>query len=268
MGTPFLKMHGLGNDFVVFDARQAPLAFTRTQVRALADRHTGIGFDQLIAIEPPQNGGDAFMRIWNSDGGEVAACGNATRCVAQVLGRHAKIETLAGMLEADAASDGASVDMGRPAFEWDRIPLAYAADTLRLPVGWDDLEGPVAVNVGNPHAVFFVESVDIDLAAIGPTIETDPLFPDGVNVNVAQIVDRDRIKLRVWERGAGLTLACGTGACATAVAAMRRGLVDRNVTVELPGGALQIEWQADGHIRMTGPAATSFKGEVDLEAFA
>lgn len=268
MSTPFVKMHGLGNDFVVFDARHGALALSRGQVRALADRHTGIGCDQLIAIEPPRNGGDAFMRIWNADGGEVSACGNATRCVARVLGGHARIETLAGTLETDAAGDGAAVDMGRPSFEWDAIPLAYAMDTLAMPVGWEGLDAPSAANVGNPHVVFFVADLDaVPLEAIGPVIETDPLFPERVNVNVAQVTGRDRIRLKVWERGAGLTMACGTGACATALAAMRCGLVDRSVTVELPGGALAIEWGADGHVRMTGPAATTFSGVVDLGAF-
>lgn len=269
MATPFLKMHGLGNDFVVFDARAREVALSPVQVRRLADRNTGIGCDQLVVVERARKGGDAFMRIWNADGGEVAACGNATRCVAQLLGGHARIETLAGLLEADAEGAGATVDMGRPAFEWDRIPLAYAMDTLEMPVGWDSLERPSAVSVGNPHAVFFVPDLEaVPITVLGPRIETDPLFPEAVNVNVAQVMDRDRIRLKVWERGAGLTLACGTGACATAVAAMRRGLVERSVTVELPGGLLRIEWDARGHVRMTGPAATSFRGEVDLDAYA
>lgn len=268
MRTPFLKMHGLGNDFVVFDARERALTLSAARVRALADRHTGIGCDQLIAIEPPRADGDAFMRIWNSDGGEVAACGNATRCVAQILGGHARIETLAGLLESDAHGAGATVDMGRPAFEWEAIPLAYAMDTLAMPVGWDGLESPVAVNVGNPHAVFFVADLDsVPLGEIGQVIETDPLFPERVNVNVAQVIDAAHIRLKVWERGAGLTLACGTGACATAVAAMRRGLADRAVSVALPGGSLEIEWAATGHILMSGPATASFRGDVDLDAF-
>ena len=174
----------------------------------------------------------------------------------------------AGTLEADAEDDGAAVDMGRPAFEWNAIPLAYAMDTLAMPVAWDELDGPVAVNVGNPHVVFFVEDMEaIALDALGPRIESDPLFPERVNVNVAQVLDRTHIRLRVWERGAGMTRACGTGACATAVAAMRRGLADRAVSVELPGGTLAIEWLPTGHIRMAGPAATAFRGEVDLEAF-
>jgi diaminopimelate epimerase len=267
--TPFLKMHGLGNDFVVFDAREgAAIDLPSARVRALADRRTGIGCDQLIAIEPARNGGTAFMRIWNADGGEVEACGNATRCVGQLLGGHASIETVAGVLESDVAGQGASVDLGRPALEWDAIPLAYAMDTLSMPVGWDGLESPTAVNVGNPHVVFFVPDLDaVPLEAIGPVIETDALFPDRVNVNVAQVIDRATIRLQVWERGVGLTRACGTGACATGIAAMRRGLADRQVTIRMAGGELVIEWTPAGHVRMTGPAATAFRGEVDLSLF-
>lgn len=269
MATPFVKMHGLGNDFVVFDARERAVpALSRELVRRLADRHTGIGCDQLIVIEPARNSGDARMRIFNSDGGEVGACGNASRCVAQLTGK-ARVETDGGFIEVEPSGDGASVDMGQPRFEWNAIPLAYAMDTLDMPVGWDSLERPSAVNVGNPHVVFFVANIEAHpLSVLGPRIETDPLFPEGVNVNLAQVLASDRIRLMVWERGAGLTRACGTGACATAIAAMRRGLVNRDVTVELPGGALRIEWRADEHIGMTGPAATAFRGEVDLDAFA
>lgn len=269
MAVPFVKMHGLGNDFVVFDARERALpALTPEAVRRLADRHTGIGCDQLIVIEPAAGEADAGMRIFNSDGGEVGACGNASRCVAQLIGK-ARVETGGGVIEVEPSGDGATVDMGRPHFEWDAIPLAYPMDTLDMPVGWDSLERPAAVNVGNPHVAFFVSDIEAHpLSVLGPRIETDPLFPEGINVNVAQVLASDRIRLKVWERGAGLTRACGTGACATAIAAMRRGLVGREVTVELPGGPLRIEWRATGHIGMTGPAATTFRGEVDLEAFA
>jgi diaminopimelate epimerase len=268
MATPFLKMHGLGNDFVMFDAREAPVALTDAQVRALADRHTGIGCDQLIVVERSDRA-DARMRIFNADGGEVEACGNASRCVAQLLGRRATVETGGGLIELSPEADGATVDMGRPRFEWDAIPLAYPMDTLDMPVGWDSLQRPTAIGVGNPHAVFFVDEIAAHpLSVLGPRIETDPLFPEGVNVNVAQLLARDRIRLVVWERGAGLTRACGTGACATAVAAMRRGIADRAVTVELPGGMLRIEWLATGHVAMTGPAATAFRGTVDLDAYA
>ena len=269
MATPFVKMHGLGNDFVVFDARAQGLPAMGGGLAArLADRHTGIGCDQLIVIDKPLNGGDARMLIFNSDGGEVESCGNASRCVAQLLG-HAKVETAGGLIEVTPQGDGATVDMGEPRFDWDAIPLAYAMDTRDMPVGWEGLEAPSAVNVGNPHVIFFVDDFDaVPLATIGPQIEHDALFPERVNVNVAQLIGPDRMRLKVWERGAGLTRACGTGACATAIAAMRRGLTGRKVQVELPGGTLGIEWRADNHIAMTGPAATSFRGEVDLDAYS
>ena len=269
MGSAFWKMHGLGNDFAVFDARRSPVDLTPTLVRRLADRHTGIGCDQLIAIEPPRNGGDAFMRIWNSDGGEVGACGNATRCVAALLGGSARIETLAGELVVHPAACGFTVDLGRARFDWYEVPIAYPLDTADMPVGWDCLERPVALSVGNPHAVFFVEDVDaVPLAELGPRIEGDPLFPDGANVGVAELVAPDRLRLRVWERGSGLTRACGTGAAAAAVAARRRGLAGRRVVVEQAGGELKIETRDDGHVLMTGPAAVSFRGEVDLSLYA
>jgi diaminopimelate epimerase len=269
MATPFVKMHGLGNDFVVFDARAQTLPAMGNGLAArLADRHTGIGCDQLIVIEAAENGGDARMRIYNADGGEVEACGNASRCVAQLLGP-SKVETAGGVVEMNPAGDGATVILPAPRFDWDAIPLAYAMDTRDMPVGWDELNAPSAVNVGNPHVVFFVDEVDaVPLTTLGPQIETDPLFPDRVNVNVAQIVAPDRIRLQVWERGVGLTRACGTGACATAVAAMRRGLVGRTATVDMAGGRLIIEWREDGAIAMTGPATTAFRGEVDLDTFA
>ncbi len=261
-----MKMHGLGNDFVVFDARRSPLAFSAAQVRAIANRRTGVGCDQLIVIEASQNA-DARMRIYNADGGEVEACGNAARCVAQIIGKTATVETAGGLISGTSTSEDASIDMGVPRFGWDEIPLAYAMDTRAMPVGWETLENPAAVNVGNPHVIFFVDALDsIDMEALGPTIEHDPLFPDRINVNVAEILSRGHIRLKVWERGAGLTQACGTGACATAIAAMQRGLTDRQVTVSLPGGDLQIEWRDDDHIIMTGPATTAFTGEIDLDA--
>jgi len=273
MARPFIKMHGLGNDFVVFDARETPLALTRAQVRAISDRRTGVGCDQLIVIETAADA-DARMRIWNSDGGEVEACGNAARCVAQIVGPstgsgQARILTAGGPIAGNADALGATIDMGAPRFGWDEIPLAYAMDTLSMPVAWETLATPAAVNVGNPHAVFFVDDLGaIDLEQLGPVIEHDALFPARVNVNVAEVVDRTHLRLKVWERGVGLTRACGTGACATAVAAMRRGLVEQSVTVSLPGGDLAIQWREDGHILMSGPAATAFTGEIDLEAFA
>jgi diaminopimelate epimerase len=261
----FHKMHGLGNDFVVLDARDRPLGMSGALARAIADRHSGIGCDQLIVLEPSSLA-DVRMRIFNADGSEVESCGNASRCVALLIGGESRIETLGGILHAAAETGGASVDMGVPSFGWDAIPLTYAMDTAAMPVAWEELENPFAVNVGNPHAVFFVDDADaVDLARLGPLIEGDPLFPERVNVNAAS-VEEGRIKLRVWERGAGLTRACGTGACATAVAALSRGLVSSPVEVDLPGGRLSIAWERGGSIRMTGAAAHVFTGEIDLEA--
>ena len=266
--VPFIKMHGLGNDFVVLDARTGGVPPVDTRLAAaLADRHRGIGCDQLILIEPSATA-DLRMRIFNADGSEVEACGNATRAVGLLHGKPARIETLAGVLEARPDGAGIAVDMGRPRFGWDEIPLAWAMDTLHLPVGWEDLADPVAVNVGNPHVIFFVaDCAAVDLARLGPLIETDPLFPERVNVNVATIESRTAIRLKVWERGAGLTLACGTGACATAIGAMRRGLVERTVTVTLPGGALTITWTDEDRILMSGPATEAFRGSFDPAAY-
>lgn len=269
MRATFTKMHGLGNDFVVLDTRAQTLpAISRAIARALADRRTGIGCDQLIVLEN-SDVADLRMRIFNADGGEVEACGNATRAVALLHGSSARIETAGGVLAVQPGDGGAAVDMGEPRFEWDAIPLAYAMDTLALPVGWEELEQPAAVNVGNPHAVFFVEDCDaVELERLGPQIEDDPLFPQRVNVDVATVESESAIRLRVWERGAGLTRACGTGACATAVAAMRRGLVEPEVTVTLPGGSLLISWGKDGRITMTGPATESFRGTFDWGDYA
>jgi diaminopimelate epimerase len=264
MHIPFRKMHGLGNDFVVIDARARPLAMSVRRAAALADRKTGIGCDQLIVLEPTDHA-DVRMRIYNPDGGEVEACGNASRAVGLLLaderGGETRIETLGGMIVARTGDAGISVAMGVPRFDWDTIPLAYAMDTLTMPVAWEDLAEPVAVNIGNPHVVFFVpDTQHIDLGRLGPMIEHDPLFPARINVNVATLTAPDTLDLRVWERGAGLTRACGTGACATAVAAMRRRLTGRRVTVMLPGGPLTIEWDLRDTVIMTGPATTSFAG--------
>ena len=268
MRVSFTKMHGLGNDFVVLDARESTLpTMTAEAAAAIANRTTGIGCDQLILLEPSE-AADFRMRIFNSDGGEVEACGNAARAVALLHGKPASLETDGGVIALDPIQGGARVDMGEPRFECEAIPLAYAMDTLNMPVGWGPLENPAAVNVGNPHVVFFVDDVEaIALDQLGPEIEHDPLFPERVNVNVASIVSREAICLRVWERGAGLTRACGTGACATAIAAMRRGLVDRNVIVSLPGGDLKIEWNEAGRILMTGPATTSFTGSFEWDHY-
>jgi diaminopimelate epimerase len=270
MRVPFIKMHGLGNDFVVLDARSEAIPpISRASAAALADRRTGIGCDQLILLEPSQRA-DFRMRIFNADGGEVEACGNASRAVAILHGAPAEVETAGGTIHVEPTGHGARIDMGVPRFEWERIPVAYAMDTAAMPVGWEALEAPLAVNVGNPHLVFFVDDLEaVPIERLGPEIEHDPLFPERINVNVAQVTGPAEILLKVWERGAGLTRACGTGACATAVAAIRRGLVEgRAVTVTLPGGPLAIEWGEDGHIAMTGPAAESFRGSFDWGDFA
>lgn len=268
---PFVKMHGLGNDFVVIDVRNNPLRLDGARARAIAERRTGVGCDQLIVIEPPTAPlADAFMRIFNADGGEVAACGNASRCVAAMLmgeknTDHAIIETRAGLLDAEAKAGGLiGVDMGRVSFDWRDIPLAGPADTLRLEIEAGPLREPVAVSVGNPHAVFFVDDAEaVALETFGPLVERDALFPERANVGVAQVLGDKRIRLRVWERGAGVTQACGSGACAALVAASRRGLTGRAAEIVLDGGSLWIEWLKDNHVLMTGPVAVSFSGVLD-----
>lgn len=270
-GRSFIKMHGLGNDFVVIDARTQPLALDAGQARAIADRKTGVGCDQFIVIEPPRNGSaDASMRICNADGGEVEACGNGARCVAQLLLREKQrdrvaIDTAAGIIVAESAGGNrVAVDMGPARLDWRDIPLARAMDTLHVDLQLGPLRDPVAVNVGNPHAVFFVPDAEaIDLATLGPQLEHDALFPERCNIEAATVLSTARIRMRVWERGTGITRACGTGACATLVAAARRGLTGRKADVLLDGGTLEIEWQADGHVRMTGPVSTSFAGTLD-----
>jgi diaminopimelate epimerase len=268
MATAFLKMHGAGNDFAIFDARQVALAMPIERVRRLADRHRGIGCDQLIVMEPSDRA-DLFMRIFNPDGSEAEACGNATRCVAHLLGGAATIETRGGLLTAAVSADGVTIDMGSPRFGWADIPLGYAMDTADMPVGWafpgGDLERPSAVSMGNPHVIFFVpDAAAVPLDSIGPEIESDPIFPERVNVNIAAVRSRTHIDLRVWERGAGLTLACGSGACATFAAARRRGLVQPRATVSLPGGDLVIAETPSGSLTMTGPVSSAFRGETDL----
>ena len=276
MTRSFLKMHGLGNDFVVFDARRLPLELPAAVVRAVADRRTGVGCDQLIVIEPARTSGTAaFMRIRNADGGEVSACGNASRCVALLLmtetgDDHVALETKAGRLEARRRADGlVTVDMGPALLDWREIPLLHPADTLSLDVAHGPLSAPVAVSMGNPHAVFFVPDVEeIALAEAGPILEHHPLFPQRTNVEIVQVLAPGRLRMRVWERGAGITSACGTGACATLVAAARRGLTGRSAEVVLDGGSLEIEWLPDNHVLMTGPATTSFSGTLAPELLA
>ncbi len=267
MPIPFVKMHGAGNDFVIIDERAASLDLSPGQVRQLADRHTGIGCDQFITLHapPPRTDADLVMRIRNPDGSEAGACGNATRCVAELLfeqdGRpYHVIRTSAGDLTAERLGDGRiRVDMGMAWLGWDDIPLAHETDTLHLPLQGD----PVACSMGNPHLTFFVGNPDL-VEQHGRRWERHDLFPEGVNVGYAKVLEPDRMRLRVWERGAGLTLACGSGACAAVVNAHRRGLTGRRVEVTMDGGVLDIEYTPSGHVLMTGPVATSFRGVVEL----
>ena len=270
MMRPFVKMNGLGNDFVVVETGSQPFAPSLEEVCAIADRDTGVGCDQLISIEPSSRA-DAFVRFWNADGGEVGACGNGTRCagwlVLQATGRElVTLETAGGLLEVrrTASPQKVTVDMGPPGLGWSDIPLAQAMETAEVALdaeqGWGS---PGCVSMGNPHVVFFVPDVETaPVTQIGPMIEHHPLFPERVNVGFAQITARDRIRLKVWERGAGLTRACGTGACAALVAAHRRGLVDSAATIEMDGGLLRIRWRPDGHVMMTGPVAVEFIGRL------
>ncbi len=273
MARPFLKMNGLGNDFVVIETRSAPFDPTADEVRAIADRAGGIGCDQLIALDKGEDGVDARVRFWNADGEEVGACGNGTRSVGwlmmQSTGKdQVVLETRAGRLVATRAGERlVSVDMGAPGLAWNEIPLAEDHDTAALDVVLyhhaDLMAPPGCVSMGNPHVVFFVPDVEqAPVTEAGPVIEAHKLFPEHVNVGFAQIKGPDRIRLKVWERGAGLTKACGTGACAALVAAARRDLTGRHATLELDGGELFIEWREDGHVIMTGPAAVDFAGEL------
>lgn len=264
MALRFHKMHGLGNDFVVIDAREGAVAIDAPRARALADRRTGIGCDQVIMVGPGADS-DVSMRIWNADGSEVSACGNATRCVPVLVGRDVSVRTAAGLLHARLDGAGATVDMGVPRTAWDEIPLAYAMDTAKLPVAWDALAGPAAVNMGNPHLVFYVDDIAaVPLDTLGLAIEHDPLFPERINVNIARRIAADHVAMRTWERGAGLTLACGTGACAVFAAGRRLGLLGSSARIDLPGGTLRLAEGPDGQMLMSGPATHVFTGETDL----
>jgi diaminopimelate epimerase len=264
MRRHFHKMHGLGNDFVIVDARETPFGVTPALARAIADRRTGVGCDQLIVLEPSERA-ELKMRIWNSDGGEVESCGNATRCVVRLTGAR-RIDSDGGLLEGDDLGAEVEVAIGEPRFGWDEIPLAFPVETNPLPMAWDELENPAAVNVGNPHLVFFVpDARAVPLDELGPRIEHDPAFPERINVNVATVVG-DVIRLRTFERGAGETLACGTGACASAVAAIVTKRAQSPVMVDMTGGSLTISWAPGGPIRMRGTATHVFEGELDLDA--
>jgi diaminopimelate epimerase len=278
-GIFFRKMHGLGNDFVVIDARKSPLDLNRAQFERIADRRFGVGCDQLIILEPSRNA-DARMRIFNPDGGEVQACGNATRCIGHLLageaGRNeASIETVAGILLAQRDGDDIAVDMGFPVFDWTKIPLSGAAqDTARIPLDLSAISPGLpgwfsAVNMGNPHGVFFVADAGaIDIARIGPALESHPIFPEKANISFATVEADGSIRLRVWERAAGATLACGTAACATFVAAHRLGLVGEEARIHLPGGTLTIRLSPEGRVIMTGPIAQSFSGFIAPDLLA
>ena len=261
-GLPFMKMHGLGNDFVVFDARAEGIDVTPAMAQAIGHRQFGVGFDQLAVIT--RGTGDAHLTFYNSDGSLSAACGNATRCIARYLmddtGRDSlHLTTARGDLAAKDAGGGlTSVNMGHPQLKWDEVPLAREMDTLHLPIDGD----PTATGMGNPHCTFFVEDAEaVDLSDLGPRAEHDPLYPERTNVQVAQIVGPDHIRMRVWERGVGVTLASGSSSCATAVAAARRGLTGRAVRIDLDGGTLHIDWREDG-VWMTGPTMHVFSGSL------
>ncbi len=288
-GIPFRKMHGLGNDFVVIDARRAPLHLAQSQLERIADRRLGIGCDQVIVLEPSTRA-DAIMRIYNPDGGEVGACGNATRCIGQLLAREkaadeASIETRAGVLRAVLRDALVAVDMGLPELDWAKIPLApiplagaappaAGSDTARvfLDVSTIDSALPAwfsAVNMGNPHAVFFVrDGASFDLERLGPMLESHPMFSEKANISLAEAIGPGAFRVRVWERAAGATLACGTAACAVAVAAERLGLASGEIRIALPGGELMITRSTEGRVIMTGPVATSFTGVIDPSLLA
>lgn len=267
---PFIKMHGLGNDFVIIDGRSRLPDLSVAALRAVADRHRGVGYDQLIVMEPTENEADIFMRIYNSDGSEAEACGNATRCVAHLLMEEANknavtIETRAGFL-AGTTEDRQHIviDMGLPKLGWQDIPLSREEDTMHINLTVGPLSDPVGVSMGNPHAVFFVDDAEaVDLEKWGPIAETDPLFPMKANISVASKMKNGDIRLRVWERGVGITLACGSAACATMVAAHNRGLAGKAATLHLNGGALDMEIGNNEHVYMGGPIATSYRGILD-----
>lgn len=274
---PFIKMHGLGNDFIILDQRKDSVTVTESLVRKLAERRLGVGCDQLIVLQA-SNEADIAMVIYNADGSKVAACGNATRCVGALMltetGRpEVSIATDAGILRAYPAGQGrVTAQLAAPKLDWQSIPLSYEIDAKALPIeAFNSTYPPVAVSVGNPHLVFWVPDVQaVELEKYGAELEHHPLFPERTNVEIVQVEAPDRLKMRVWERGAGITQACGTGACATLVASVIHGLCERKAEVKMPGGSLQIEWLPEdkgGAILMTGDACESFRGVVDLPAY-
>ena len=269
--VPFVKMHGCGNDFVVVDGRRAPVRLPPGLVRRIADRQRGVGFDQLIVLERDAEA-DLRLRFLNADGSESGACGNGTRCAARLLfeeGAPSRLAIRVGgrQLVAELLADGRiAVEMGAPAFGWRDIPLAEPCDTDALPIAPDGLAAPAAVSMGNPHAVFFVADLAaVDVAGLGARLERHPLFPERANIGFVQRPAPDLLRLRVFERGAGLTLACGSGACAAMVTARRRGLVGDRARLILDGGELEVAWTGTGPVVMTGPAAKVFSGSLEPE---
>ena len=271
--TEFFKMHGLGNDFVVLDARRQTGPLSPQLAAAMADRRTGIGCDQIMVLRPPASGGDVFLEMINADGSPAGACGNGTRCVADLLMAEKgldriAIETVSGLLTAWRAGDQISVDMGSPRLGWQDIPLSREMDTAAVPLAAAPVPA-VCVSMGNPHAVLFVGDAEaINIAELGPQLECDPLFPERANIEFAHIIAADRIRMRVWERGAGITPACGSGACATAVAAVRAGLAGRQAELVLDGGVLQLQWTAADRVIMTGPSELVLRGQLEGELAA
>ncbi len=269
MAIEFRKMHGLGNDFVIFDNRLGQADVARTLITKIAHRRLGIGCDQIIFMENAKGHGDIFLDMYNADGSTLEACGNGTRCVAHLLMQETGkaeciIETVAGFLHCRRIENNLiEADMGVPRLDWSDIPLSEERDTLNLGIGdGDTLENPVAVNMGNPHCVFFVSDAErLSIETLGPAVERNSLFPQRTNVEFAQILSLSKIRMRVWERGTGVTMACGSGACATMVAAVRRGLTGRKAEIVLDGGSLFLEWrESDGHVLMSGPVAEVFDG--------
>ena len=273
--TPFLKMHGTGNDFVVLDARSRGLSITKEDVIRISDRHFGIGCDQLLVLKKSAKA-EAYMQIFNADGSEISTCGNATRCVADFLMQEtgkdtASIETRAGVRSGTRASNGdVQANMGAPKFGWDDIPLSESRNTMHLGLESGLLMDPSAVNMGNPHAIFFVRDLNhVKMGEWGPKLEHHPLFPERANISAVQVIGDSEIEMVVWERGTGLTLACGSAACAAVVAGVRRGLITPKCEVELPGGTLSIDWQKTGNtdggdVLMSGPVAYVFTGEIAI----
>jgi diaminopimelate epimerase len=276
MDLIFRKMHGLGNDFVILDGRENLPVLTERAIRAIGDRRTGVGFDQLIILEKPADPqADVFMRIYNPDGSQAGACGNATRCVVWLMMRESgrqqmTVETISGLLPGRAAGDLITVDMGRARTGWQEIPVAEACDTLHLPIAHAGYADPVGTSMGNPHVTFFVPDAEaVPLEQVGPVLEHHPFLPQRANIGFVSVADRGHMRFRVWERGAGITRACGSGACAAMAAAVRRGLVDDTAEIRMDGGTLHMEWRpADGHVLMTGPVATAFTGTLSPDLLA